>query len=402
MRRLELTEGEPARSIELTDSEAQALAASELASIDRAPGDPHWSVAPGRKVGVLRTGAVQISVRPKIPVERLVFLMGYASAPKFWRDHTVHLDHECGLPEALAHTFARLATKATDQGLLQGYWSIDDSLPVLRGRVRVPEQISRRFGAVMPLEVTYDDFTIDIAENRLLLAAATRLLRLPSLDTRTRQRLQRLRLLFSGVSEMRRGETLPRWQPTRLNARYQPSLQLAERILVGESFEQRRGPLNVDGFVFDMWSIYEDFVGIALTEALASHGSASLQHQMHLDRAKRVSLRPDILWTSHVGDQVVVDAKYKAEKPAGYPQVDLYQLLAYCTALGLREGHLVYAKGNEAETVHEVQGADIAIHCHTVDLDQPPTALLEQMHTLAHRIASPSSRRPREWRQKTT
>lgn len=190
-----------------------------------------------------------------------MFLMGYASAPKFWRDHTVHLDHECGLPEALAHTFARLATKATDQGLLQGYWSIDDSLPVLRGRVRVTEQISRRFGAGIPLEVTYDDFTIDIAENRLLLAAATRLLRLPSLDTRTRQRLQRLRLLFSGVSEMRRCETLPRWQPTRLNARYQPSLQLAKRILVGESFEQRRGPLNVDGFVFDMWAIYDDFVG---------------------------------------------------------------------------------------------------------------------------------------------
>ena len=31
----------------------------------------------------------------------------------------------------------------------------------------------------------------------------------------------------------------------------------------------------------------------------------------------------------------MIDAKYKAEKPAGYPNADLYQLLAYCTVLGL-------------------------------------------------------------------
>ena len=42
----------------------------------------------------------------------------------------------------------------------------------------------------------------------------------------------------------------------------------------------------------------------------------------------------------------VIDANYKAEKPAGDPNADLYQLLAYCTVLGLPVGHLVYARGN--------------------------------------------------------
>jgi len=36
----------------------------------------------------------------------------------------------------------------------------------------------------------------------------------------------------------------------------------------------------------------------------------------------------------------VVDAKYKAERASGFPNADLYQMLAYCTALGLRDGHL--------------------------------------------------------------
>jgi 5-methylcytosine-specific restriction enzyme subunit McrC len=44
-----------------------------------------------------------------------------------------------------------------------------------------------------------------------------------------------------------------------------------------------------------------------------------------------VVLRPDITWQVGGAVQAVVDAKYKAEKPSGYPNADLYQLLAYCT-----------------------------------------------------------------------
>ncbi|QCR52212.1 restriction endonuclease [Brachybacterium sp. SGAir0954] len=387
MRRLELTEGAPAHGIELTEAEARAVALSEIAELNRAPGETGWQVAPGRKIGVVQVDDLQISVTPKIPVERLIFLMGYATAPAYWREHSVQLDPEESLPEALAHAFTRLAQRATEQGLLQGYRTVDDSLQVLRGRIRVSEQIGRRHGAGLPLEVTYDDFTVDVTENQILLAAVTKLLRIPGLDARRRPPLQRLRLQLAGVAELRRGEVLPRWTPSRLNSRYVPALRLAERILAGESFEQRRGELHVSGFVLDMWKIYEDFVGVALREALASRGSASLQHRMHLDIARRVDLRPDFLWTSHEGQQIVVDAKYKSEKPAGYPQADLYQLLAYCTVLGLREGHLVYAKGNEVEVVHEIRGADVAIHCHTLDLDQPPHALLDQIASLAARLA---------------
>jgi len=39
----------------------------------------------------------------------------------------------------------------------------------------------------------------------------------------------------------------------------------------------------------------------------------------------------------------VVDAKYKAEKPSGFPNAGVYQMLAYCLRLGLPEGHLVNA-----------------------------------------------------------
>jgi 5-methylcytosine-specific restriction enzyme subunit McrC len=103
-----------------------------------------------------------------------------------------------------------------------------------------------------------------------------------------------------------------------------------------------------------------------------------------------VVLRPDIVWKIRGSPVAVVDAKYKAEKPAGYPNADLYQLLAYCTVLGLRAGHLVYAKGNEEPAHHVVRRSGIEIFCHALDLGQPPVVLLSQMRSLAQAIASGS------------
>ena len=99
-------------------------------------------------------------------------------------------------------------------------------------------------------------------------------------------------------------------------------------------------------------------------------------------------LRPDIVWKIRGSPVAVIDAKYKAEKPAGYPNADLYQLLAYCIVLGLREGHLVYARGNEEPARHEVRQSGIEILCHALDLSQPPDVLLDQMRSLAQAIAS--------------
>jgi len=237
--------------------------------------------------------------------------------------------------------------------------------------------MKRRFGLGIPLEVTYDEFTVDIPENQLLLAASTRLMRLPAISRTVRPALQRLRLQLTDVSSLVAGTPLPAWHASRLNVRYQPALRLAELILGGDSFEQRVGDLTVSGFVFNMWKIYEDFVCVALAEAFRAHGGqSSLQHRMHLDSARMVGMKPDFTWSVSGVPTVVVDAKYKAEKPAGFPQADLYQLLAYCTVLGLSEGHLIYAQGAEEPAKHEISGTDVTIRCHSIDARRSASAAI--------------------------
>jgi 5-methylcytosine-specific restriction enzyme subunit McrC len=67
-------------------------------------------------------------------------------------------------------------------------------------------------------------------------------------------------------------------------------------------------------------------------------------------------------------------------------------MLAYCTALRLDQGHLVYAKGNATERTHVVRHAEIEIHAHTLDLAAHPADLLGQVDDLADRVAAASGR----------
>ena len=63
---------------------------------------------------------------------------------------------------------------------------------------------------------------------------------------------------------------------------------------------------------------------------------------------------------------------------------------AYCTVLGLRVGHLVYASGNEKPARYVIRQAGTEIICHALNLSEPPDALLMRVSHLASAIAEAS------------
>ncbi|MEU9480180.1 restriction endonuclease [Streptomyces sp. NPDC048191] len=393
---VEIVEHAPAVSLALPDAVGRALAAGGILAAAPDPYAPgRWSLRAGSKVGSVAVGvpgtdeAFTVRVVPKVPVARLFFLLGYSLDPQgAWREGEVEVAEHRDLLPALAHTVERQVDRALRQGLLQGYRTTEESALVVRGRIREAEQIRRRFGATLPVEVTYDEFTADIAENRLLRAAVERLLRLPGVPGDVRRRLLHQRGRLADVTVVVRGQPLPVWRPTRLNARYHTALRLARVVLENASAEHAPGGLRIDGFLFDMNKLFEDFVTVALREALHGAGLTSrLQDVHHLDEAAAVRMRPDfVLYGADGVPAAVVDAKYKAEQRGGFPDADLYQMLAYCTALGLREGHLVYAKGNASHAAHRVRHAGILIHQHALDLDQQPARLLADIAAVALRM----------------
>jgi 5-methylcytosine-specific restriction enzyme subunit McrC len=201
--------------------------------------------------------------------------------------------------------------------------------------------------------------------------------------------LRRLLREFADVTPLHRADLIPAWQPTRLNVRYHPALRLAELVLRATSAEHSSGSVTVTGFLFDMPVLFEQFVTVALREELETTrgGRVAAQDRHFLDHAAKVTLKPDIVWYRHGIPVAVADAKYKAEQPSGYPNADLYQMLAYCTALGLPSGHLIYARGAEEAARYVVRETGTEILAHALDLDCPPEVLLSEIGDLTGSLA---------------
>lgn len=368
---------------------ARKLAGAGVVQVRPGPADDRWLVRAERMVGALRVGDIELRIEPKVPVERLLFLAGYARRPPLWRDETLRLAVADGLVPALAGTLGRQADRALRPGLLQGYCTVDAAATVLRGRLRESDQMRRHPGQPLPLEIRRDDYTIDIPENQILATAIGRMLRVPGVDGQSRRTLRHLAGKLTGVSMLPAGAPAPRWQPSRINARYVTALRLAELVLAASSIEAGPGSVPTNGFLLDLPQVFEDFLAVALRQAIetVSGGRVTTQMTSHLDVGCRVTLRPDIVWSTCGQVRAVVDAKYKAHTPAS----DAYQMLAYCVVHGLRRGHLVYVTGDHPPTTHVVRRAGIEIVCHTLDLDQPPAALLTRIHALAADIAAGAS-----------
>jgi 5-methylcytosine-specific restriction enzyme subunit McrC len=384
---IELREGGEPVFVRVSDVVLDTLVASDLVDVQyRAAAG--IAVAAKRKVGVARVGPVIVRIVPKIPVERIMFLLGF-TCDRGWRAGPVPFAVAEDLVAAIADAYLRQIEPALEEGPLQGYHEVDDALTVLRGRLREQEQLRHRFGVPVPIHVRYDEFGADIAENQILRTAAHRLLRLPMVDGATRTRLRHVDATLAEARLLDRAVPLPSWRPTRLNERFQLALWLAELIVRQTSIDQPHGPAQADGFVVDMAKVFEDFVTKALGEALSAIGGTCIaQRRVWLDSASSIPIQPDLTWLRDDEPMAVVDAKYKAEKPSGFPNADLYQMLAYCTALRLQVGHLVYAKGNETESSAIIPNAKIDIRCHTVDLNAHQDGLAKQIGELAKSIGS--------------
>lgn len=384
MIRIELSETRSV-TVTLTPEQGRALAASDLIKAIPSHHDPGmWTVSSHRRVGAVRIGDVEVWISPKLPIDRVLFLAGYAKYQRGWQDETVQLGPREDLVPAVAQMLWRQAELALRQGLLHGYQTVNECSYVLRGRLRETDQLRRHHGQAIPMEVRHDDFTVDVPENQILLASITRMLTVPRLDAESQCHLTGLRERLAPVTSLVRGPNLPVWQPSRLNRRYHVALRLAEVIWQATSPERTPGSIIANGFLFNLEQIFEDFVTTAIAEQLVTRygGTPYRQYRCYLDQEETLLMKPDMVWTLAGRTVTVIDAKYKAESHRD----NIYQMLAYCSALGLRRGHLIYALGDATPVRHLVPNSKIEIVCHALYLDRSSTALLAQVERVVDEL----------------
>ena len=177
---VELDELGPRVELPLTLEQGRALADSGVVTaVPSAYRLGIWLVGPAGKVGAARIGDIEIRIRPKVEIGRLLFLLGYAQHAAAWQPDTVPVAEVSDLVPVVAQALWRQTERAIHQGLLPGYVLVEESSLVLRGRLRESEQPHRHHGLPLPLEIRHDEFTTDIAENRVLRTACERMLAVP-------------------------------------------------------------------------------------------------------------------------------------------------------------------------------------------------------------------------------
>ncbi len=393
MRHLRLTETRPYPAAALTPAERDSL--RQLLAVQVIPTrglEGHYDLTPGSTVGTAVIGDLQVTITPKIGVQRLMFLLTYALDPRQWWQYPAAATDEIDVFEAVVPAFTALTRQALHRGLLQGYEQRADELPTVRGRIDVATHVHRRFGQMLPLAVTYDEFSEDILDNRLLKAAHHALSRLPLRNSASRTELRRLAaplepvpLAYVPVSPV------PAVRYTRLNEHYRPAVELARLILASRSPELGPADHTAVAFRVDMNKVFEDFVVTALREQLGldpvTFPQGSAHQLLHLDQPRRVRLRPDVSWWHRGRCRFVGDVKYKRVTVQGVLHPDLYQVLSYAVAAALPAALLIYAAGEDEPVVHTVRHLGIQLHVRTLQLNGTPAQILDEMSEIAELVA---------------
>ena len=356
MRQIDLEEYQPSKPIALSVAERDALK-GVLPSVTIQPvqgEDAIYTLTPSSTIGAVEIGDLSVLIEPKVGIPQLLSLACYAVGQIKFQGEDFDFPENPELPDVLALALHAHARRAFAAGLLHGYRTEEEALFGVRGRIRFDDQLRRRYGVALPVEVRYDEFTDDILANQLVKAAVVLLggMRLRSRDARIG--LGWVAAMLDNVSlvEFPRID-VPEAAFNRLNEHYRGVVALSRLVLQNSAFQSGRSAdrvVRAQGFLMDMNKVFQEFVTVALREALGLSANAFRERTvLSLDEGNSVHLKPDLVWRHGSTCAFVGDAKYKRIVDERVPNADLYQLLAYATALKLPGGMLVYAEGEEVK-----------------------------------------------------
>lgn len=386
-----LTEWRKSDPIRLTRVQREGLEKHFAASIETGPTDDTFRVTPRNVVGSVTIGGETFVVSPKIPIDRVLFMVAYAADPFAWEDGWASLSGSKDLVEGMAALFVRTCDRVLARGLYRSYHQVEDAGRTIRGRVVMQRWVRRP--APLPIDVRYQVHDDDVVENQLVRAALEVLRRIRIRSAPVSAGIARHWRAFKDLGRLPdplHAASGLAWN--RQNNHYRPLLALAQVVLSSRMAELEVGVMQVPGFTLSMPEVFERFVRTALRERNGLSARAfpddTSGFGLTLDAAGRVRLVPDLGVRNEDGWQFVGDVKYKRDDGAG-KHPDLYQLFAYATATRLDEATLIYADGPFDAQSHEVRHSGVTLKPVHLDLARPPTEILGQLDRV--RVGRPSA-----------
>lgn len=330
---------------DLTDNDLTRLRALEAqrrftVSADRGG----WRLTAGATVGILALDRRRLIISPKIafPGNALLTWLCYAQGTPVPHESTIRrwAVDEHGLPDLVAAALAAECRNLLRDGLRRDYLPRDVVEPVLRGRVDLLAQATKRFGMVDRIYARTYERDVQVWENQVCGLA----LRIAQSRVRNPHLARELASLANEFPSARGpGEVLrdlDRARYNRLNSRYRSAHVWAALLL-------RSGGVtdllidegaNAESLLLDMPMLWESVVRRMLGAAappgavtVSSAGGTGIT--AHGDISGRPPFRPDVLLRLRTKTAEPVyfpaDAKYKRYDVKTVSAADVHQLLTY-------------------------------------------------------------------------
>ena len=101
MHEIKLREYEPCAWNGQLDSDQRRALAEAKVEVTLSPGEEGgYTLRPSSYIGAVNVGELAVVVRPKIPIDRVMFLIAYAMDPKDWRTDTFGLERDGRRPRS--------------------------------------------------------------------------------------------------------------------------------------------------------------------------------------------------------------------------------------------------------------------------------------------------------------
>jgi 5-methylcytosine-specific restriction enzyme subunit McrC len=381
-----------ARDVRLREDEARALRRELAGQLDVLEGlaTGEYRLQARQYVGlvVLPTGRV-LEIRPKVHVGVLFAMLAKAHHLADFGTEAATYTSVRDLFEFVVGFFVGMVEDLVARGVLQGFEPREDELLALRGKVLVSETVRRRPVVRDRHWCAFTEFTADVLENRVLKLACDGLLPFPYRSMPDLScRLRRLLRAFAGVTlDTGATEGFERLVYHRLNEHYRPALSLARLLLSYLSPSGARGGERFLAFLVDMNRLFEQYVTVVLEETAAQRRGLSVigqDTQYTLDVGGQMTVKPDVVVYGEDTRCLALDAKYKCADQ----NVDVYQVVAYCHALGLPRGVLAYpASEGISDARHRIRpGGEMEVAILSLDLSGDVADLRRQTRTFVEAV----------------
>ncbi|MBO1755225.1 McrC family protein [Allobranchiibius sp. CTAmp26] len=334
-------------------------------------------------VGAVRVPGLTVRIAPRAGMANL-FTMFSAGIPggALGRDE-VGWEGGADLVDGVAAFLVRAVDDCTRRGLLHGYLHREEPLTVIRGRLLVEQLAVRPWAAARP-PCGYDDFTVDVPENRMLRCALEQVLRWPALPPALRRGATALAARFEGVSASVPDDHRGGVAITRLNEHYAAALGLAGQILDGVTISHREGEHRAHAFLIDLQDLFRRWIGAELEARLWPTLHVSEQPAYALDDGDRLPVRPELLVLRGTTPTLVLQARHRLTGAPRSLSEQISPLLLQAASLQVPTALLLYgAADHPPDPELRIRGTGTRLLCLPLSLDTPPDALGARLDELA-------------------